>query len=135
MKILISKLFLMFWMFISSGDMSPEYYFASWEASGACGMFFVVDDYYLTFSKGEACALHEVGHIADCENHGCISQLPEFEYAVILYLETCEEQPCWRINNYYEQGQLDEIFAEFYMWNILYELPKELEAFYRGGNN
>ncbi len=129
---LISKLFLMFWMFVSSGDMTPEYYFSSWEASGACGMFFVVDDYYLTFSKGEACALHEVGHIADCENRDCISQSPEFEQATIDYIARCEdeEQPCWRINYYYEQGQLGEVYAELYMWDILYSIPHEFEVFY-----
>ncbi len=127
---LISKLCLMFWMFFSSGDMTPEYYFSSWEASGACGMFFVVDDYYLTFSKGEACALHEVGHIADCEDRDCVSQSPEFEVAVILYLETCTEQPCWRINHYYEQGMLGEVYAELYMWDILYSIPQEFEGFY-----
>ncbi len=126
---LISKLCLMFWVFFSSGDMTPEYYFSSWEASGADGMFFSVDDYYLIFAVGEAAALHEVGHLADVERD-YPSQSPEFEAAVIEYLSYCEENPCWRINFYYGQGMLGEVYAIFYMWDILYSIPQEFEVFY-----
>ncbi len=108
---------------------NPSYYFNSWEASNVPGMLFVVDNYYLIFARGEAAGLHEVGHIRDIEEDR-ISERPEFEDAVILYLETCEEQPCWRINYFYEQGQLSEVYAELYMWNILYDLPKEFIDFY-----
>lgn len=127
---LIGRLLFLIMSFVSSGDMTPEYYFNSWEASDGCGMFFAIDDYYLTFSKGEACALHEVGHIANCENHDCISQLPEFEAAVIEYLSHCVDQPCWRIGYFYDQDMLHEVYAEFYMWDILYTIPQEFEVFY-----
>ena len=127
---LISKLFLMFWMFMSSGDMSPEFYFSSWEASGADGMMFPLDDANcLTFSKGEAAALHELGHCVDFWGD-YPSQSPEFEEVVIGYLETCEENPCWRIGYFYDQGMLDEVYAIFYMWDILYTIPPEFEEFY-----
>ncbi len=112
------------------------YYFYSWELAkedqGAFGMFFVLpDNDYLIFAKGEAVALHEVGHLADVER-GKPSQSPEFEAAVVAYLENADpnEQPYWRINYFYEQGQLDEAYAEFYMWDILYEIPSIFEVFY-----
>lgn len=103
-----------------------EYYFNSWEASGAAGMFFPVDDYYLIFARGEGAALHEVGHIAD----NGTSDLPEFEEAVVEYLSDCIEQPCWRIGHFYDQDMLHEVYAEFYMWDILYSIPQEFEVFY-----
>lgn len=110
------------------------FYFYSWELAkedqGALGMFFILpDNDYLIFAKGEAVALHEVGHLVDIER-GYPSQSPEFEAAVIEYLGHCTEQPCWRINYFYEQGQLDEVYAEFYMWDILYTIPLEFEVFY-----
>ncbi len=128
---LISKLFLMFWMFVSSGDMTPEYYFSSWKASNVPGMFFPIDDYYLIFAKGEGAALHEVGHIRNIEE-GYTSETPEFEAAVILYLDTADitDGLGWQINNYYRQGRLDDVYAELYMWDILYSIPHEFEEFY-----
>ncbi len=126
---LICRILFALMSFVSRGDMSPEYYFSSWEVSNVPGMFFLVDDYYLIFARGEAAALHEVGHIADAER-GYISQTPEFEQAVIEYLDYCVENPCHRINYYYGYGQLDEIYAVFYMWNILYSIPQEFEEFY-----
>ena len=115
----------------SSKQVSPEFYFNSWESSGAAGMFFVVDDYYLIFAKGEAAALHEVGHLANSQR-GYPSQSPEFEAAVIAYLDRCEfgEQPCWRINYFYQDGRLDDCYSEIYMWDILYTIPHEFEEFY-----
>ena len=108
---------------------SPEFYFNSWEASGADGMFFPIDDYYLVFAKNEGAALHEVGHLVDAERD-YPSQSPEFEDAVVLYLESCTENPCWRINHLYEKREFDQIFAELYVWDILREVPQEFEAFY-----
>ncbi len=129
---LIYKLLLLVAAFLSQDDISPEFYFASWEVSDAAGMFFVLPSGdYLMFAKGEGAALHEVGHIADLER-GYPSQTPEFEAAVIAYLDRCEfeEQPCWRINYFYEQGLLNDCFAELYMWDILYTIPQEFEEFY-----
>ena len=118
--------------FAGSTDLSPEYYFNSWEQSGADGMYFLLPDGdYLLFAKGEGAALHEVGHISDRER-GYVSKSPVFEEAVIDYLESADpnEQPYWRINYFYEQGLLDEVYAEFYVWNILYSIPQEMEPFY-----
>lgn len=110
---------------------NPEFYFASWEVSkeklGATGMYFKLGEgEYLIFAEGEAPALHEVGHIRyDRED------TTGFEEAVIEYLrEYTEEQPYWRVNHLYEQGDLEEIYAELYVWNVLYELPREFIDFY-----
>ncbi len=109
---------------------APEYYFNSWEASGADGMYFTLpNDDCLVFAVGEAAALHEVGHCADAKR-SYPSQSAQFEQAIIEYLAGCVENPCWRINYWYEQGQLDEIFAELYVWGILREIPHEFEEFY-----
>ena len=114
---------------------SCEYYFNTWEAvkenQGALGAFFVLPDGdYLIFAKGEAVALHEVVHIANLER-GYPSQTPEFEAAVVAYLDRCtEEQICWRVGYYYDQGQLDEVYAELYMWSVLYTIPQEFKVFY-----
>lgn len=125
---LVSKLFLMFWMFVSSGDMTPEYYFSSWEASGADGMAFVIDDYYLTFSVGEAAALHEVGHIRDAEK-GQPSQSEGFQDAVNEFCETADMESTlgWQVCNVIDYS---EAYAIFYMWDILYSIPQEFEEFY-----
>ncbi len=127
-KIILALLLL----FLSPSDVSPEFYFASWEASGTSGMAFVLpNEDCLIFSKGEGSGIHEIGH---CVNfwRGYPSETPEFEQATIAYLDRCEveEQPCWRIGYFYEQGQLSEVYAELYMWNMLYELPKEFIDFY-----
>lgn len=111
-----------------------EVYFNSWEMEkdqGTLGMFWILsdNDYLIFVKEGEAVALHEVGHLVNVER-GYPSRSPEFEAAVIEYLSYCTEQPCWRINYFYEQGQLDEIYSEFYMWDILYSIPQEFEVFY-----
>ena len=108
---------------------SPEFYFNSWEASGVDGMFFPIDDYYLVFAKNEGAALHEVGHLVDA-GRDYPSQSVEFGDAVVLYLESCTESPCWRINHLYEKREFDQIFAELYVWDILREVPQEFEEFY-----
>ncbi len=127
---LISRILFVLTAFASGGDMSPESYFNSWEASGADGMFFALPDGdCLMFAKNEGAALHEMGHCADYKR-GYPSQSSEFEQVVMDYLISCTQNPCWRINLFYEQGQLDEVYAILYMWDILYSIPQEFEVFY-----
>lgn len=128
---LISRILFMLTVFVSSGDMSPEFYFNSWEANGVDGMFFVLPGGdYLIFAKGEGAAFHELGHLADAERD-YPSQSPEFEEAVVFYLSKyTDEQPYWRINHLYQQGDMAEIFAELYVWDILREVPEIFEEFY-----
>ncbi len=104
---------------------SPEYYFNSWNNSDAQGMYFPLQNGHLIFAKSEQAALHEVGHIVYRPN-------PDFNVAVEEFLskDQYEENLYALVAYYYEYGMIEEIFAELYMWNILYELPIEFEGFY-----
>ena len=119
---------------------SCEYYFNSWELGkedGAYGMFFLLppDDDYLIFATNEESGLHEVGHLADREN-GYPSQTEAFQNAVYEYLfNTDIPENELELHHYlfvmYEWGNYDDCFAQLYMWNILYELPKEFTDFFK----
>jgi len=109
--------------FVSGGDMAGQDYFEIWNNSGALGLHFEIEDYHLIFATDEESALHEVGHIA---------YAPSFEFfeAVELYIEDCEGELCEYVQKHFENGNFEEIFAELYMWDILYTIPQEFEEFY-----
>ncbi len=115
-----------------------EFYFNSWETAkknqGASGMHFWLGDESLIFAITEESALHEVGHLVDVRN-GYLSQDEAFRDTVYEYVYSPPVDVQDELHHYLfvalESGFYDEALAQLYMWNILYELPKEFEEFFK----
>jgi len=97
--------------------------YVTWLNGGALGMHFEIPSGHVIFATSEESALHEVGHLVYEFSF-------EFIETVELYLEDehSGELYDYMIDNY--PDNIEEIYAELYMWDKLYSIPQEFEEFF-----
>ena len=121
-------------------QVSPEFYFNSWEIAKdstppASGQFWYLGEHeYMLFATDEESGLHELGHLVDSEREYPSNSI-ELQNAIYEYLfNTDIPESELELHHYlfvaYSDGLFGDAFAELYMWNILYELPKGFIDFY-----